>query len=1462
MSQHRKNKDVKQSPLDPDMENEADQIADTLVSETLDRAAGNINELMQSISRWETEEHSKSAADHNKDASSVACCTNQKLGQELHRFFNMRRVFAEHREQDVTEEDLVTEMDAGSSNSKNMKPSEMSISSSKDISVTVKADKTQTSSKSDTKKDGQTGKYNRFLKSAGKRVTFFTKKSGNKVHPAPDQHEEEAAKSSSHSSSPPQKASSVTVCSRADIRTTTKSDLSTIPLELVDVDYKDENVTPEEFMEEDLVTDMDGCMDVVGSATSDSPSKDIETKPIEMSPTASASASKDISVTVEADKTQTSSKSDSKKERQTGRYARFFCNTVKSTGKSATLFRKKRENKGHPVPDQHEEEVAESSIQSSSPPQEASSLTSVRSSDDIRTAAKSDLSTVPLERVDVDNKDQDVTTEEFMGKDLVTAMDVTPGTSQVQQGSEYVDEVVGSATSDSPSKDIETKPIEMSPTASTSASEDISVTVEADKTQTSSKSDSKKDRQTRRYTRFFCNTVKSTGKSATVFGKKSGNKGYPVPDQHKEEVAESSIQSSSLPQEASFVILVRSAAAKSDLSIVPLERVDADNKDQDVTTEEFMEEDLVTDMDATLGTSQVQLGAEHVDEVVGSATSDSPSKDIETKPIEMSPTASTSSNEDISVTVEADKTQTSPKSDKERQTGRYARFLYKTVKSAGKSVTKLFRKKSGDKGYPAPDQHEEEVAESSSNSSSPPQETSSLTSVRSSDDIRTAANSDLSTVPLELVDVDNKDQDLTLEEFMEEDLVTDMDATPGTSQVQLGAEHVDEVGSATSDSPSKDIETKSIEMSPTASTSASKDISVTVEADRTQISSESDSKHEIQTERYTSFLCKVKSVGKSVTKLFRRKSGNTGHPAPDQHEKEAAESSSQSSSPTRDLVTDMNATPGTSQTKPSGMSPTASTENISDTAEADRTQTSSESDSKTERQTGRGTSVVIQRRKFMDFFRKNKIHPIPEEEDDASDSQSTPSSSSPQVASTPTHVHSSEDMNTAVKACPSHAPLVLVDVDDEDIVSEPLPIRSSPAAGHCEDMVMDRYSTPGPSGQDKHPQPSQKGSRAAVQLHGLKHVFYIIIKEFYGSLTDEQLEEIKRGVYNMDVKEQIIDMGMEVLRHSIEAITYALSQAINQSSAPQYGTMRSPTCSEECNTEQVGQNLPSELVRESFAITDDDIRTSLKSSLGMAFCDVLRSDRTIKIPPKLTATIVKTVTDELNSLLSETIQASLDEVSSIVPTATCCQFSSCRRCKEMLMGVVTRMKFWLTFQDIARNQRYSDPHTDNSRFVTASDSKDPKKTLLWWSCLIRWWRRESQIQAEQVVDSSGDSRSLTPETTSTSSSAENGDTMSEESRNSPPPHSTGYFPPANLEDNTTISDYPESPSVAETQYSDSSAESSNGVCQVLCKGKSKKEEMAASTQEDTIQTKKHSLLKIIWKCCCCLCCCCCNDALE
>eukprot|EP00064_Thunnus_orientalis_P006672 superscaffoldBa00000707_g6690 len=543
------------------------------------------------------------------------------------------------------------------------------------------------------------------------------------------------------------------------------------------------------------------------------------------------------------------------------------------------------------------------------------------------------------------------------------------------------------------------------------------------------------------------------------------------------------------------------------------------------------------------------------------------------------------------------------------------------------------------------------------------------------------------------------------------------------------------------------------------------------------------------------------------------------------------------------------------------VSETSRSENISDTAEADRIQRFSESDSKNERQTGRGTSVLKRKRMFAYFFRKNKVQPIleqHEEEAAASGSRSTPNSSPPQVASTPTSVHSSEDMKTAVKAYLSPVPLVLVDVDDKDVSWKPSTIRSLPPITE-EDLVMDRDSTPGPSGQGKHPQPSQEGSGVTVQLIGLKNTFYNIIKEFFNSLTEKQLEEIKRGVYNMDVKEQIIDMGMEVLWLAVEAITNTLSQAINQF-APQYGTVTSPTCSQKCSTEQVGQNLPSKLLRESFDITDDNIQKSVKSSFGKAFCDVISSDRTIEIPPQLTTVLVKTVTDELNYILSKSIQASLDGGYSSVSTVPCCLFSSCRKCKEMLMGVVATMKFWLTFQDIASNQRDSDPQTYNDRFEAASNSKDPKRNLLWWSCLMRWWkgksRKASKEHVEQDVELPGDIRSLTPQATSTSCSDDNEDTMSEESRNAPSPYSTGYFPPADLKDKATVPDYQESPPVAETQYGDSSAEKSNRICQIPSKGKNKKEKMAASAQDDTLRTKKPSLLKRIQMFCCRLSCCC------
>ena len=64
---------------------------------------------------------------------------------------------------------------------------------------------------------------------------------------------------------------------------------------------------------------------------------------------------------------------------------------------------------------------------------------------------------------------------------------------------------------------------------------------------------------------------------------------------------------------------------------------------------------------------------------------------------------------------------------------------------------------------------------------------------------------------------------------------------------------------------------------------------------------------------------------------------------------------------------------------------------------------------------------------------------------------------------------------------------------------------------------------------------------------------------------------------------------------------------------------------------------PSKIFRESFAITDDDIQKSVKSSFGEAFYDVLVSDRTIKIASKIPIVLMKTVTDEVNCILSNSM---------------------------------------------------------------------------------------------------------------------------------------------------------------------------------------------------------------------------------
>lgn len=109
-----------------------------------------------------------------------------------------------------------------------------------------------------------------------------------------------------------------------------------------------------------------------------------------------------------------------------------------------------------------------------------------------------------------------------------------------------------------------------------------------------------------------------------------------------------------------------------------------------------------------------------------------------------------------------------------------------------------------------------------------------------------------------------------------------------------------------------------------------------------------------------------------------------------------------------------------------------------------------------------------------------------------------------------------------------------------------------------------------------------------------------------------------------------------------------------------------------CGTGAVGQESPSELLGEKFDI-QDNIQQSLKGSSGGAFCGVIGFDTSVSITPEFTESIVRAIPDEVNSDLSETMQASLDGGSSNARAATCGQFSRCRACKEML-AVIWAMK--------------------------------------------------------------------------------------------------------------------------------------------------------------------------------------------
>ncbi|CAK6981167.1 uncharacterized protein LOC121881977 isoform X2 [Scomber scombrus] len=381
------------------------------------------------------------------------------------------------------------------------------------------------------------------------------------------------------------------------------------------------------------------------------------------------------------------------------------------------------------------------------------------------------------------------------------------------------------------------------------------------------------------------------------------------------------------------------------------------------------------------------------------------------------------------------------------------------------------------------------------------------------------------------------------------------------------------------------------------------------------------------------------------------------------------------------------------------------------------------------------TSSKKTKKFFFPLMKRNKVQPAVdhEEEAPASGSQSKLSS-----------VHSSEDTKVVVKTDLSPEP---VEVDEQAITPVEKGLAPEPST---------IISIPGPSGQREQPKSSQEASGAEAQLITLRIIFYHIIRNFFESLTGKQLKDMNRGVYTEDVEEQMTEMCMKILRLVLESITNNLSDAVSQN-----GSTSSPTCSQDHVKEQVGQDALVKLLRKSFDITEDHIEKMVKGSLGEALYDVLDSDQSIDIPPNVPAVIVKTVTDELNSILSETIQSSLNKVSSCSTTAACCQFSSCRKCKKMLTAVVGEIKFWLTFQDIA--SKFS-IRTSSGLIESANGSMDPKNKLLWWSCFMRWRKSKLALKKhleDAIVLSSRDICSLSPRPTSSIYSEDDEDITSD-----------------------------------------------------------------------------------------------------
>ncbi|XP_034721276.1 uncharacterized protein LOC117940004 [Etheostoma cragini] len=465
---------------------------------------------------------------------------------------------------------------------------------------------------------------------------------------------------------------------------------------------------------------------------------------------------------------------------------------------------------------------------------------------------------------------------------------------------------------------------------------------------------------------------------------------------------------------------------------------------------------------------------------------------------------------------------------------------------------------------------------------------------------------------------------------------------------------------------------------------------------------------------------------------------------------------------------------------------------------------------------------------------------------ESSDSKSV--SPCPDEASPTVSIHFSEDNKAAEESGLTCVPLELVDVADKDVApqekeaSEPSTLSSVP-----------------PSEQDRRPEGLQEvnGSEALPQLVGLKNVFYTMIKGFFDSLTEEDLGETSKGVYNTNVKDKLARTCAEVLRLVIETLTDVLSQATNPLGPPDATLTRSPTSSQ--------------AVRQNLVFTEDTLQQSLKTTLGEAYCEAIGTDKSVGIKPTFTEAVMRAIHNEVNSVLSET------GPSSHVCPDTRCKLSSCRACNKML--VIQAIKSLLAqFQTrLSEDDRLTDEHA----------VKIHKKKSPWWICLRNLLKKKkvhpvSDEQMDQAVTFVSSGLYSSPQATSSIGSkpssrrsstpleivdyaSEDEDLQTVETGNS-----ISWSPTAHLEDkvsqarSTTPTEVGSSfgdpgsgtsdvgteqgvPAASGPEANETQAEKGTRICP-YCKRKMDADE-TASAQDEAVPSKRSSLLQRFWVFC-------------